>query len=250
MSYTRWADDHPYINCVILAFIQSFVGDLVAQFIIEPKLTGKYEKWCWKRSARMIFQCIVMNSIIVQSWMFFCIPLIQNWINNFTSSNIINMIITISIDQLPYVTILNLYVLFTSDLLRFGDCKKALNFAKDNLWRVLCACWCIWPIAQIINYNLIPRQHRYIYDAFVNIIWQCFISYVTQNSIETENIKDEDDLCIEEEKPIIEDFEETLTTNATNYRISKKIVDSDAENCEVKYNHVPDVNLSSDNIVA
>ena len=158
------------------------------------------------------------------------------------------MIITISIDQIPYVTILNLYILSTSNFIRFGDMKKALNFAKDNIWFVMLINWCIWPIAQIINYSLIPRQHRYFYDAFVNIIWQCFMSYITQKSIKTENIKDEDDLCIEEEKPIIEDLEDTA--NVCNSRISKKIVDNNEENGEVKYNQVPNVNLSSDNISA
>ena len=132
---------HPYINCLILAFIQGFVGDLIAQFIIEPKLTGKYEKWCWKRSARMIFQCVVINAIPIQTWFYFGVTAVQNWIKTWTSSSIINLIITVLIDQIPWSILINLYVLFTSNFIRLGDVKKALNFTKDNIWSVMCMNW-------------------------------------------------------------------------------------------------------------
>lgn len=188
VRYKYWAHQHPYINCITSAFLQGFIGDLLAQFIIEPRLTGKYQRYKISRTGRIVFQAVCLNCVHLQTWLFFVVPFVQNvsfvqdWIKDTTGSYLIGLISVVLLDEVPWSISLNCYVLFTSNFIRFGDLEKSKRFVKDNIWAVMKVNWCVWPFAQFIDFMIIPKQHRYLFDAIVNIIWQCFMSFKTQNT--------------------------------------------------------------------
>jgi hypothetical protein len=46
----------------------------------------------------------------------------------------------------------------------------------------LLANWKLWPAAQLLNFALVPEQHRILYGNVVGICWTCIISNLQQAS--------------------------------------------------------------------
>ncbi len=55
------------------------------------------------------------------------------------------------------------------------DAKKVIS---TQLWPSLKLNWCIWPVAQMINFTFVPVQHRVGYVSVLLVFWNSILSYI------------------------------------------------------------------------
>jgi len=59
-----------------------------------------------------------------------------------------------------------------------GQPDKAVPEVKAKLWPVLCANWAVWPLANAINFALIPPSQRILYVNVLAVAWSAFMSHM------------------------------------------------------------------------
>lgn len=88
-----------------------------------------------------------------------------------------NMVLKVGVDQLGFAP-LGLPFYFGCMSLLEG---KGLGAAKEKIqlqwWDTLLTNWCVWPMFQLINFSLVPVQHRLLAANVVAIFWNTFLSY-------------------------------------------------------------------------
>ena len=59
----------------------------------------------------------------------------------------------------------------------------AVRTAREKIWETLIANWKVWPIAQLINFSLIPLNFRVLWVNLVGILWNAIVSYIANTPI-------------------------------------------------------------------
>ncbi|KAK1829221.1 hypothetical protein QBC39DRAFT_138229 [Podospora conica] len=45
-------------------------------------------------------------------------------------------------------------------------------------WPALSANWLVWPFVQLVNFKVVPLEHRLLFVNAVSIGWNCYLSYL------------------------------------------------------------------------
>jgi len=53
-----------------------------------------------------------------------------------------------------------------------------LDELKDKSWRLYLAEWTVWPIAQVINFSILPTKYRILYDNTISLGYDVYTSYI------------------------------------------------------------------------
>jgi hypothetical protein len=63
-----------------------------------------------------------------------------------------------------------------------NSCSKAWTNIKDKFLQIYVADCAVWPLAQMANFAFVPSHLQPIFVNFLNIGWNTFLSYVSQDS--------------------------------------------------------------------
>ena len=77
-----------------------------------------------------------------------------------------------------YVTLFYAYIA----LLEGKSARQACGRVQRNFWPTMATGTVFWPIANMLNFTLVPQRHRVLYVGVMGIAWNSFLSW--QNSRE------------------------------------------------------------------
>lgn len=168
---------HPKKTNAVMTGSLFGAGDIIAQIFFPSKEgDGKYD---YMRTTRSVVYGSMVFSFIGDKWFRF--------VNNklvlprTAPSHWTNTIYRVTVDQLLFApALIPLY--FGSLTLMEG---KSLSVAKHKIderwWETLRNSWFVWPPFQLLNFSLVPVQHRLLAANCLAIFWNTYLSY--KNSV-------------------------------------------------------------------
>ena len=70
---------------------------------------------------------------------------------------------------------------FSMTLIELKSLNEGIQNWKNKYWQTLKTNWLIWPIANLINFGLVPIAYQVLFNNFVSFWWNIYLSYM-QNS--------------------------------------------------------------------
>lgn len=151
------------------------IGDVVAQVGFDEK---KGKTFDYARTARAVVYGSLIFSVVADKWYKF----LNKRITVGSRSRLINTGAKVAFDQLIFAPLgIPLYYLCMSALegRSLTDTQKKL---KENYWPTLTTNWYVWPAFQMLNFSLIPVQHRLLSVNVLSIFWNTFLSLKNSRS--------------------------------------------------------------------
>lgn len=88
-----------------------------------------------------------------------------------------NMVLRVCVDQLGFAPLGLPFYFGCMSLLEGHGLGAAREKIKLQWWDTLKTNWCVWPLFQMVNFSLVPLQHRLLAANVVAIFWNTFLSY-------------------------------------------------------------------------
>ena len=92
---------------------------------------------------------------------------------------------TLLYDQTVGATLFAVMFFTYLDTMNGVGLKESLNNTYIKMPATLIANWKLWPMAQLINFTVVPPHYRVFFANMVGIIWNTYLSYM-QNVISKE----------------------------------------------------------------
>ncbi|KAJ8902242.1 hypothetical protein NDN08_006649 [Rhodosorus marinus] len=84
-----------------------------------------------------------------------------------------------AIDQLLWAVFFNAQMMFGMTFLETFDVKAALKKIKDQIVTVIIANWKLWPIAQLVNFSVVPLSYRVLFANLVAFVWTLIFTTIS-----------------------------------------------------------------------
>lgn len=161
----------PVITKSITSGVLFGLGDMIAQFIV-PEDSGKLN---WKRVARAsIFGSLLLGPLAHLHFNFLDWLVVKRLALTGNGMPFAKMFV----DQFTYWAIsINTLYLFSLPKLEGKTNKEAWGNVEERIWPTMKANWTLWPIAQIINFKLIPVAHQLNFVLIVSLGWASYLSW-------------------------------------------------------------------------
>ncbi|OWF49312.1 protein SYM1-like isoform X2 [Mizuhopecten yessoensis] len=89
-------------------------------------------------------------------------------------------------DQLLWAPSFLTFFLGTMGTLRGDSTQQIKDKISNDIWPVLKTNWKIWPAVQLVNFYLVPLQHRVLVVNFVALGWNTYMAWVSEADSEAE----------------------------------------------------------------
>lgn len=168
-AYSRFVDKFPWGSQILQTGVLCASGDVIAQVLVERK---KLEDFEISRVGRFF----IMGSCVVA-------PCIRSWY--MVLEKIVKFqgpkaaLSKMALDQALFApSFLVVFVTAASTLqgLSLQDIKKNLD---DNYVDIVLTNWKIWPATQMLNFYLVPVQHRILVVNIVALFWNSYLASKT-----------------------------------------------------------------------
>lgn len=169
--YNKQIEKSPIITKSITSGILFGLGDVIAQVFIGEKGTP----YDYKRTAR--------------AWIFgnFILGPLAHWHFNFLEFLVVRKM-AVGAGMMPFVKMffdqftywapgINVIYLFSLAKLEGKSNDFAVSNVKERILPVLKANWMLWPIAQVINFKLVPLAHQLNFVLVVSLFWASYLSW-------------------------------------------------------------------------
>ena len=167
-AYDKLLISHPIKTKTITSGFLFGLGDFICQNYIE-----KQEQYNPKRTGYMVIMGTVSGPIF-HCWYGFLSGL------KFTQklSPLPSALVSMAIDQTAFAYLYLSFFLFTLNTMESKDPQKALKLREEKIFETLVANWKIWPLAQLINFSLIPTPYRVLWANMVGLAWNVIASFI------------------------------------------------------------------------
>lgn len=170
-NYVKALDKHPYLMEAFQVSTLMGAGDLLTQTVIDKRRTVGEINW-------------IRTGQFAGVGFFFVGPLLRFWfikLDKIVSKNQSVMKRTakkVFLDQIvvdpPFLVVFTV-VLSAVQGMNTVQIKERL---RNDFLDVLKTNWMIWPVAQCINFALIPLRYQVIFVEFIAIFWNAYLSKV------------------------------------------------------------------------
>lgn len=146
------------------------IGDVIAQLGFPEKKDQKYDI---VRTARGVVYGSLIFSLIGDKWYKF----LNEKIKLRPGEHWANTVARVACDQLIFAPV-GIPMYYT--VMGFLEGKSMLQVKKkveDNWWSTLVTNWYVWPAFQMLNFSLVPVQHRLLSVNLISIFWNAFLSF-------------------------------------------------------------------------
>ncbi|KAK3695046.1 hypothetical protein B0T22DRAFT_398098 [Podospora appendiculata] len=160
----------PLLTQAVTTSILFGVGDVAAQQLVEKKGLEKHEL---ARTGRMVLYGGAVFGPVAATWF----KLLQRHVN-FKSANATTLA-RVACDQLLFAPTFIGVFLGSMAVLEGGSPRDKL---ERSYAPALTTNWMIWPFVQMVNFKLVPLEHRLLFVNVISIGWNCYLSYLNSTT--------------------------------------------------------------------
>uniref|UniRef100_A0A8R1XWF8 Mitochondrial inner membrane protein Mpv17 n=1 Tax=Onchocerca volvulus TaxID=6282 RepID=A0A8R1XWF8_ONCVO len=169
-AYERALAKYPFLTQTSSAGVLAAIADVLTQSFVEK---------CWQNVGFNPARTIRFSSIIL----FWVAPITYRWfllLEKLKGETKLLPLKRMIIDQSLVAPLLTFSFITNLRMLEGNSSYEALEKAKKDIVPVMKTNYQIWPLAQLINFYLLPLRYRLIFVQFVGLFWNMYLSYVTQ----------------------------------------------------------------------
>ncbi|KAH8299917.1 hypothetical protein KR044_007392, partial [Drosophila immigrans] len=145
-------------------------GDVIAQLAIQKKSFKDYNIGRTARFATIGF-CVVG-------------PTLRKWFTTLDGlvakeqPPLQRAVKKMLIDQAGFAPIFTLCLSYLVPFVNGEAHKDIIQRIRENNFMVMARSYMLWPMAQIINFTIIPLNFQVLYVQLIALIWNCYLSLV------------------------------------------------------------------------
>ncbi|KAG7668577.1 hypothetical protein Ndes2526B_g03803 [Nannochloris sp. 'desiccata'] len=166
-SYKRTLDANPIRTKAATSIGAALVGDSLAQLLSRSSSSSgnAAEDWRydWQRTARL---CLFNAGMGCLGHYYY--GALDKRIGIAAPKSAGTVISKVAIDQLLFSPMCTL-AFYAYKCTAEGKPKEYFSELDKKLWPTLKAGWCLWPAAHVLNFALVPTQHRILYANVVSV---------------------------------------------------------------------------------
>ncbi|KAJ4297004.1 Protein required for ethanol metabolism [Collariella sp. IMI 366227] len=159
----------PLLTQAVTTSILFAVGDITAQQLVEKKGAEKHDL---ARTGRMALYGGTIFGPAAATWF----KVLQRHVN-LRSANA-TILARVACDQGLFAPTFIGVFLSSMAVLEGTSPKEKL---ERNYTNALTANWMIWPFVQMVNFKLVPLQHRLLFVNVISIGWNCYLSFLNSS---------------------------------------------------------------------
>jgi protein Mpv17 len=65
---------------------------------------------------------------------------------------------------------------------------QARQRVKEKFWPTVATGTLFWPAANMVNFTVVPQQHRVLYVALLGLIWNSYLSWVNSRAVQMKRL--------------------------------------------------------------
>ncbi|KAK4039338.1 hypothetical protein C8A01DRAFT_36705 [Parachaetomium inaequale] len=159
----------PLLTQAVTTSVLFAVGDVAAQQLVDKKGVEKHDL---ARTGRMALYGGVVFGPAAATWF----GLLSRHVN-LRSANA-TMLARVACDQGVFApTFIGVFLSSMAVLEGTSPREKLAKSYSD----ALLTNWMIWPFVQMVNFKLVPLQHRLLFVNVISIGWNCYLSFLNSS---------------------------------------------------------------------
>ncbi|KAK4245910.1 hypothetical protein VTI28DRAFT_186 [Corynascus sepedonium] len=159
----------PLLTQAVTTSILFAVGDVTAQQLVDKKGVEKHDL---ARTGRMALYGGVVFGPAAATWF----RLLSRHVNLRTPNATI--LARVACDQGIFAPTFIGVFLSSMAVLEGGSVREKLDRSYKD---ALLTNWAIWPFVQMVNFKLVPLQHRLLFVNVISIGWNCYLSFLNSS---------------------------------------------------------------------
>ncbi|KAK3942771.1 hypothetical protein QBC46DRAFT_339273 [Diplogelasinospora grovesii] len=160
----------PLLTQAVTTSVLFAIGDVAAQQLVDKKGIEKHDL---ARTGRMALYGGTVFGPAAATWFKF----LQRRVNVPASPNS-TILARVACDQLIFAPTFIGVFLSSMAVLEGGSPTEKLEKTYTS---ALTTNWMVWPFVQMVNFKLIPLQHRLLFVNVISIGWNCYLSYLNSS---------------------------------------------------------------------
>ncbi|KAH8355110.1 hypothetical protein KR093_005797, partial [Drosophila rubida] len=145
-------------------------GDVIAQLAIEKK---SYKDYNAGRTARFAGIGLCFAGPVLRKWYSTLDELVAKdqpaWQRVFKK---------VSIDQTCFSPLFTLSLSYLVPFVNGQAHKEIVERIRESYFRIMARGYMLWPMAQLINFSLIPLYLQVVFAQLIGLLWNCYLSLV------------------------------------------------------------------------
>lgn len=171
-AYTRALHKYPTIVQSLQAGTTMFMGDVLAQLVVENKPVKDYELI---RSARFFALGTCFVGPVLKNWY----GVLEKFIGSGTKKQGFKKVLT---DQGCFVPIFGACFLSINAAMAGKNTAQIKNEVSSLYKEVLIANYMVWPWVQLVNFTFVPLHHQVLVVQVFALFWNTYLAYTTNKN--------------------------------------------------------------------
>ncbi|ALC49042.1 CG11077, partial [Drosophila busckii] len=143
-------------------------GDMIAQFGIEKK---SFNEWNYARTARFGALGLVVVGPALRKWYMTLDGMVAK-----KQPTLQRGFKKMFIDQTLFAPPFTLALSFIIPYMNGDETDKIISRIKEDYFTIMKGGYMLWPLAQIVNFTLVPLQYQVLYVQIIALAWNSFLS--------------------------------------------------------------------------
>lgn len=170
-GFRKLLNKRPMVTQMVASGFIGLTGDAICQFGIEKKKLKEYDL---QRGTRFFLIPALLITPVLARWF--------RILERVPGSPKTVPLKRVFVDQLCGAPIFNGLFCYSFMFWENLDVKQSWENLKNIYLDVLLKSYQFWPFVQLVNFYFIPISLRVIVVQLASILWNCFISYKTQQA--------------------------------------------------------------------
>jgi len=175
-SYNRSLLASPYKTKMATAGFTYFLADCICQDYIEKREAGNH---CFKRSLRQASVGAFFAAPSLHVWHSLILPKIVKGCTRTFPRVLVSVFLNETVLAGYFVSCL----LFSFEALKRGNVEAGKENVKEKFVPAMKSSIRFWTGISFINYGLIPIHLRPVFVSCWSVVWQSYLSYVSNNRV-------------------------------------------------------------------